>query len=68
MPCNQQSNIHTVYQTQFFAKLQAKLTAFLNIYWTSIKSDFNYNGIFGKALGAIGKLSFGKLCKWILKS
>jgi len=40
MPCKQQSDILTVYQTQFFAKFtqaNQKLTAFQNNYWTSIE-------------------------------
>jgi hypothetical protein len=41
MPCNQQSNILTVYQTHVFAKLHKQnknLTAFKNIIWKAMIS------------------------------
>ncbi len=41
MPCKQQSDNLTVYQTQFFAKFtqaNQKLTAFKNIYWASFEA------------------------------
>ncbi len=71
MPCNQQSNIPTVYQTHVFAKLHQQIKHWLrlNILLNSNEKErIGCNGGFCTALGADCNLSFGKWCKCLSKS
>ena len=58
---SKQSDILMVYQTQFFAKIiQAKLTAFKNIYWALKAKELNAMPALFEVHSVVGTLSFGK--------
>ncbi len=73
MPCKQQLDILSVFQTHVFAKLHKQFEDWLRLkfHWSiDNKKDRTANcndGSF-QVLGTIGTLSFGKSCKCIDKS